>query len=96
MLQDFLFTAVRLALADPPPLLHDLVTDPATPRALPGEPVGAARDPVGEARRAIAKVREELVRHHRPPPASAPAAVQARSFDRQWRDVVGSYSDGAR
>ena len=34
-----------------------------------------------------------LMRHHSPPPVSAPVVVQARSFDQQWRDVVGSYSD---
>ena len=94
VLRDFLFTAVRLALADPPRLLHDLVTGPATPPAAPSEPAGVpgvARDPGGEARRAVAGIRAEL-RHHIPPPESAPAVVRARSFDRQWRELVARRS----
>ena len=98
VLRDFLFTAVRLALADPPPLLHDLVFGPGTPPAAPREPAGVpgvARDPVREARRAVAAVRAEL-RHLTQPPASAPAVVQARLFDRQWRELVGSFPDDVR
>jgi hypothetical protein len=83
-LQDFLFTAVGLAMADPPAPLRDLFVA-STP----------VPDAVRDARQSLVGIREALARHHGPPPASSPAAVQARSFHRRWRDLVRSYpADG--
>jgi hypothetical protein len=87
VLQGFLFTAVGLALADPPPPLRELVTDPATP---------PAPDPVREASHAIAAIREALAHHQRSQPVPASVVVRARLFDRQWRDIVASHPDTAQ